>query len=804
MSSGEETFNVDPDLIGEESVGKVKRTRRGRPKEEPEPSPKQRPFIESNIGKELAKSDLSSVMNRWDWESGDYEVAVKRSQPKTFQHQNTFGYVGKVSHAIDESYIQQHWGGGIYDIVVRGPHAKSGQKNTFLQGCRVKISGDPIVTTMMDDYADDGGGVFLATPQSNPVNISQAGRAKRVGSWIQRSGGGNSGGSSNESDSMLRMSFEAMSKQAKESANEAASLRSQLISSATKRDGSPVNTDLIKIIQSSADRAIEAEKRTSRRYEEESQRLREEERTNRKEFDQVVERFGKQHGMPIEMMQSMIEQHRSELAALVEANRTQASHDRERYDRELELIRETGRGEVTQVRNELQGRLDRELDLHKTELNRLRSEHEKEVTRIRDEFSRKIEEEKKDFLRQLEAERERVRIDRESVEHRFTADREAMVSQHQMQVDHLKSIHDGQVTQLTFQSESQIKQLTSQNDVSMRMQENTYQARISSLENELKRTRNDLSEHQKKLSDQGDLATQATKLKSVGESLQGVFGFGGGAISGVDKEEEKEEVKGWLGTLIRLGESNIGAGLLEIIKQAASAGMGGVAAVPMTAGALPGQSYQYGIPPQAQQYYYQQPPQQPPQQPYQPVVQEVVDEEEVYEEEPEEVIRSNVGKNGVISAETPPISADLREETVQESVPIDLDIHSRISGDGVVRAKIPPPYVPPVEVVPKKVVQPVENQVVADIKSLPPEIIDQIKNMILGIEESMKSGVAPEQLVETLLSVGTMEQLTPLAVVSLDELVAQISEIVPGSMLTSYNGRKYLTQFQNSLKSKLS
>lgn len=861
MSSGVD----DPDLLDEEDAHQAPTTRavkrgRGRPrknaakpKEEPIVS-QRRPFIESEVGKEMAKTDITTMMNAWDWDSGEYSVSVQRVQPKNFRHQNTFGYVGSVSHSIDAQYIKDNWGGGIYDLVVHGPSVKTGRRSSFLQGCRVKVAGDPILPEDEDIATDSA--VYLATPQAGPVNMAQARRARRVGSWLQRSDGGDGSiRGSGDSDSMVKMSMEMMAKQAKEASNEAASLRNQLVTQGTRKNGSdPVNRELIQVVQTSADRAIESERRAARRDREDYERMRKEELDKKKDFDLLLDRMGRQHpGIPAEMLQGMAEQHRAELNSFNESHRAQLLQERERadrevatirerYEREVELLREHGRNDVSQVRNELQSRLDREYEYHRTELSRMKDEYNKELKlqqerssqeleRTRDDFSRKEADEKKEFLRQLDSERARSKNEYEMMENRTRTDRESMVNQHNMQVEHIKSLNAGQVSQITSQFEGQISQLTSQHEVSMKMQDNTFQSRITSLENELTRTRRDLELAQAKVSEHGDWVEQATKIKKVGESLQGVFGFAGGA-NAITGQEEREEQKGWLGALVRFADTRFGEGLTEVFKQVVVSAMSGQPHMQVPS-ALPGAQYSYGVPgqvpPQYHQYY-----QQPPQQSYQPSIpQEEADEEyedeEEYEvapsqeaveqtavpqpkEEPrvnleeDEKLTSRVDNDGVIRAEVPLVSPGLTELKQEK------EIKSRVSGDGVVRAKVSPPYVPAKEVVKKQpsveeskqqqsVQQPPQQstQQPGSVANLPPALKEQIKIMILGIEESMKNGVSAVDLAKSFVARGGAEQLLPFAQVPTAELIEQMRSIVPETMLVAYNGRKYLAEFQKNL-----
>jgi len=152
----EEQQPVDPDLIDETDVDEIEAT-----EQKPEPKKKRgrkkkkepkavRPYVETAPKQLMAKDDVSDMVNRYDWDSGDYDALIIRQQPQTWKHRNVHGYISSFTHAIDETFIRENFGGGVYDIKIRGPHPRTNRKG-FLDGCRVKISGDPIISPMERD-----------------------------------------------------------------------------------------------------------------------------------------------------------------------------------------------------------------------------------------------------------------------------------------------------------------------------------------------------------------------------------------------------------------------------------------------------------------------------------------------------------------------------------------------------------------------------------------------------------------------------------------------------------------------------
>jgi hypothetical protein len=843
----------DPDLLDEDDAEATPKKKpvqkRGRKKGGGGPkdsSPRRRPFVESNVAANMAQNDLMNVMNRWDWDSAEYEVALYRAQPQTWQGRNCHGYLASFTHAIDEDYIIQNFGGGVFDVKVRGPNAKTGVSKTFLDGCRIRISGPPILSDADKNFlTPDGQGVIMANPQKGPPSMKQRREAAMAPverpkpPWVEQRG---NGAGSREDRDMVQMTFDRLSAREQQASEEARALRERLLEESRDKKSSSGSLDpqSLRIIQDATDRAIEAEKRAAERQREEFERIRQEEKESKREFESLITRLGERNtGIPPEMLQTLNESHRAEINALNESHRAEMRQERDRADREESTIRERYeaeikaiedkyRGELERTRTDLQSRLDREIESSKREIERIREQSKGDLDKTREELTRRLDEQAKDhtrqqdrdraeFNRQIEQEREAARIrleatenqarrDREAMESRAKSDKESMISQHQMQLEHQKGLQSGQLEQQKSQYEAQIAQMRSSHEAALTMQESTLKAQISSLQSELERTRSDLTATQGKVAEQGDLASQASKLREIGDNLGAVFGLGKPAelnVSGppveYEPEPKKKRPEGWMGSLMDFADSNLGQMAFEFFKQAA-VGAAGPAPGMMPPG-LPGQygpppgaygppagyppqpnPYGGGMPapgpsygpPQAQPYYA------PPQQDgYPPGA--FADEE--YDEEDYDVVDAGPPDEGSFDSEV---------------------------RDGVVTAK-PRPQAKPEEsaVEAPESSEPKPPQVEAPQQAgeteaeMPAEVRQQLEGLIQGLESAMTNGQSPQELAETILQVAPAKQLRPFATTPINQLAQDISEIVPGTLLASYNGRKYLQQLQTVLSQKI-
>lgn len=743
----------DPDLLGEEEVDeqppkeKVHKKRGRRPQDQDLAKAKQRPFVESQVRQSLAKSDITEVMNRWDWESGDYEVAIKRVQPQTFMGRNTYGFIASFTHAIDEAFIQDNFGGGVYDLTIRGPHPKTGATRSFLDGCRVKVSGPPRMSPMDPSL----GGVILSEPSQEMAPMTQARKLQEAKGW-NISAPSNGGGLQDRS--MDKMAFETMASQARKDCEEVARLQNRLLEEASKvnkmdqrpmmmpQPDTSLQKEAFRMTQMAIDKASEAQKESSDK------------------FERVLEKVGSQRqGIPPELLQSLSEQHRAEMSAQATSFQTQLSSERDRFDREMSSIRDRNEREIQQTRASMQERIDR----------------------MQSESKRDIDDSRKDFDRYLQMERERA--DR---------DREASVQAHRMQIEHMKALHDGQVTQLTATHQMQVAQLTSQHEASLKMQDASFAARISSLENELARTRSDLTSAQSKISEQGDLVQQATRLKTVGEALGGAFGLSASdrhaALVPVhDREPAEPEVKGFLGTLMKFADSKLGANMFDFLKVAAAQAAGFGPQVPMMPGQIPG--YTQGPYPGHPSYPQAPPGYVPP--PYgSPYQGQPEDEEEEEYDEDEEGEEGEEQEQGAQESEQEP-----------EQKP---SVSSSVGADGVVRGNVsygrpnymgrPEPQKPHAKPKPK---QP------SSVPMTQEEAAEQARALIQGVEEAMNDHTPPDHLAAMIAKVAPREQLVPFATAPLQELISKMVEVAPETMLATFAGRQYLGSLQVALRKTL-
>jgi hypothetical protein len=360
-----------------------------------------------------------------------------------------------------------------------------------------------------------------------------------------------------------------------------------------------------------------------------------------------------------------------------------------------------------------------------------------------------------------------------------------------MQVEHLKSMQTGQ-----------IEQLNATNTASMSMQKSTFEAQIAALTSELDRTRSDLQATQIKVNEQGDLATQASKLREIGDSLGSVFGLGKPTELGmatpasmdVEPEPKKNRPEGWMGSLMDLADSNLGQMAFEFFRQAA-VGAAGPAPGMMPPG-LPGQ---YGPPPGAygppsgypsqpqpnpyggmpQQQPVYGPPQQPsyqppfpqPQGPYSEFVDNELDDEIYDAGPPDEGSFGPEAQNVAVASEPQP--SEPVEPAPASSIPTPPQM------EGATEEKT--------------------SASEASSDDIPPEVRQQLEGLVQGLESAMTNGQSPEELAVTILQIAPAEQLTPI-----NQLVEDIGKIVPGTILASYNGRKYLQQLQKVLSQKVS
>lgn len=725
----------------------VPRRKRGRPPKNsvsemtvtPQIKTLKKPVASNDYVERMQNTDIDEKMSHWDWDSGEYNCAIKRIQPQTWKGRNCFGFISQFSHKINEEFIKENFGGGVYDVIIRGPNPKTGNPTGFLESCRVKISGDPIIEKSLHDYTD-GNDIILASPQYGPPSLKQIKEAQEVGmSSPPRTVTPNFAPNYGQNDSMLKMSFDTISNQLNQTRDEASKLRDQLIERTLEKASKPNGQDseVLKMMRDTTDKMLEAERKNN-----------EEQRKNLETYLQVL--GARQSGIPPEIIQTINEQHRSEMNAMAENTKAQLIQERERHERELTVLRERYEREIEMIRNDLTSRLEREQATGKNELER-----------VRETLNKQVEVERKEFERKLDLERDWAKRERESIASQHRNDRDSLVNQHQMQLDHVKSINENQQASLTSRYEAQIAQIQSQHKSMLDIQKTTFESRINSLESEIDRLRRELDTAKEKYASEGDLASQAKRIKDITESLRGVFDpMGGkvmslaGSISSNEEVDQVEEKGGLLQGIGSLLGSEVGKQILTTILGAAT-----------------------GIqPPMQQPNYYQQPPQQ---QYYQPQPQhygppprhpQYYDpEEEMNEEEWEEIIDEEEENQNEAQAKKAEPSYKVDEKKTPEPAPLGKDA----------------PQAPPES-----------SQQMTD------EIRQQVFLLINGIEQSMANNASASVVAEQ-LTILPVEQLEPWANAETDALVDQLLTVSPDSIIGTFAGRKYIKEIQEAIKAHL-
>jgi hypothetical protein len=78
--------------------------------------------------------------------------------------------------------------------------------------------------------------------------------------------------------------------------------------------------------------------------------------------------------------------------------------------------------------------------------------------------------------------------------------------------------------------------------------------------------------------------------------------------------------------------------------------------------------------------------------------------------------------------------------------------------------------------------------------------MQQMKVLIKGLEESMTNNVPVETLAQTISNMAPPQQLKPFVDTPLAQLIGEISQVLPGSPLATYQGKKYIGALQQALR----
>jgi len=371
---------------------------------------KKRQFSEDQLRQTLGKTDLGETMARWDWESGSYTATVTRIQPQSFRGKNIQGYLSTFSESLTEDMIKGNFGGGTFDIKVRGP-APGGGHSCYLDGVRVKIAGDPRISESDPHYLDfarDGSAMMPEgfAPSSRDMSPRDRkrltrGMAEQVPS-LPPLPTPSSSQRSDEDTAMLRMSLETLQKHIRDQSAEAQRLRDRLTDDNSK-DGA-ITQDALRLIKEAGENASQAQQES---------------------FNRIFEMSSKS-GVPPEMLQSLTETHRAELRAMQES-----------FEAKLTTERERGERDVTRLRDQA----DRDLAS-------LREQHAREIERLRE-----------DSRRDIAQAREQSKGERESNQRQNELQIESLKATHALAIENLKNANESTKTILQATSDARIQGL---------------------------------------------------------------------------------------------------------------------------------------------------------------------------------------------------------------------------------------------------------------------------------------------------------------------------------------------------------
>lgn len=107
---------------------------------------------------------FKDVVKRFDWDSGLFKMRVRRIMPEVWENRPIFGHLESFTHLIDEAYINNHFGGGVYEVDVMGDGIRI--------GCyKIEIPGDPIPKPEPDDGFDKLKKICLSVAEEKLLNI---------------------------------------------------------------------------------------------------------------------------------------------------------------------------------------------------------------------------------------------------------------------------------------------------------------------------------------------------------------------------------------------------------------------------------------------------------------------------------------------------------------------------------------------------------------------------------------------------------------------------------------------------------
>lgn len=517
---------------------------------------------------------LSELFLRYSPErDSNFLVSVSRTFPQTSA--GTSGFLDEFVQPINEAYIKQRWGGGRYEVVIKGSHPKTHEPGHICESLTVNIAGPP-----KDDDSDNSSrrtstNIFTGSsyprryqPQYGQQPYQQQQQGQDASTLMAQTLRDVLASSTSGKDAMINQLRELIS----------------------KPGHSGLNPETVQQLVDSHEMHKSA---MQSRYESQLAEQRE-------QYTRDIERSTRR-------LEQQLEDERAARNRNEEDARRREDNQRERYEREiaqlqqkLEEERKDSQRLLDRMETQYKDSLRRAEELHKDEVSRLRYDLEKRVEhaeRAKDEAIRQIERSKDDALK-LESERSKMLIDKVTDDARRQMD--MLTRQSEETKAHLEQLRDMGVNAEKTRADSLADQL--------RFQLN--------FESEGRRkAEEDARRYQHKAEMQEDPVQQLTKYKSLVDTL-GSF-FGAEETSIIPAGDVKDNSL-W-GRVERLANTRFGQRAGEVVGAVAGSTFQRLAASGQAASPQMSRSMPAGLPPQMPQQQQQMPPQMPRQMPQQPM-----------------------------------------------------------------------------------------------------------------------------------------------------------------------------------------
>lgn len=432
--------------------------------------------------------NLRDVFARYTVGDGQHYIRVERIEPRVFQQIATSGYLGEIREPITEEEFHAFYGGRIYELTVYGPDT---------EGRRDPVTGHPLIKPKTKSfrytvpmYPPN----LTVLPGTNPTKKKNGDPMHPFSSMFQSPVLPTTPADA----SMHKSNLDFVAQVIERSAEESRELRKEL-----QQKGS-ADVDVLKVIGDQSTKVVEQAQRAAEARERSLMDQLENERSQRKELSQKLDRLQEQ--ISAEPRQSPV---KDAVELMKVTNPAQTAAD------QLSRQSEAHRAEISSLKDSHRDAIETLKSSHKDSIETMKSRQEEELKRLRE----RADEVERSYRQRLDdAEKRQRERDLEHKEQMDVLRRDERALADQRVKDTEKRFED-RISDMKLQQERELRMQEEQHKTRVETTKSTFELQLSNQKERVKRLEDEVAEARAELAEAGDPVAVVEKQEKIAKSL---------------------------------------------------------------------------------------------------------------------------------------------------------------------------------------------------------------------------------------------------------------------------------------------